>query len=104
MHQSKKGMRAHTGVDADSGLVHTVRGTNGNGGDMIDANSLPHGQDTDAFGDAGLPRVDKRPDANKKVSWHVPMRPGLRHAVDKDKPLGRQLTSTGVPKSASGPR
>lgn len=36
MHQSKKGnewyfgMKAHIGVDADSGLVHTVRGTAGN--------------------------------------------------------------------------
>ena len=36
MHQSKKGnqwyfgMKAHIGVDADSGLVHTVRGTSAN--------------------------------------------------------------------------
>ena len=43
MHQSKKGNKwyfwteAHIGVDADSGLVHTVRGTSGNVGDVIDA-------------------------------------------------------------------
>jgi len=50
-------------VDADSGLVHTVRGTSGNVGDVIEANSLLHGQETDAFGDAGYQGVDKRPDA-----------------------------------------
>ncbi len=40
-HQGKKGkqwyfgMKAHIGVDADSGLVHTVRGTAGNVGDVL---------------------------------------------------------------------
>ena len=93
MHQSKKGnqwyfgMKAHIGVDADSGLVHTVRGTSGNVGDVLEANSLLHGQETDAFGDAGYQGVDKRPDANKNVRWHVAMRPGLRRALDKDKPV-----------------
>ena len=40
MHQSKKGnqyfgMKAHIGVDAESGLVHTVRGTSGNVHDVV---------------------------------------------------------------------
>ncbi|ALF90952.1 Transposase DDE domain protein (plasmid) [Ralstonia solanacearum] len=37
-HQGKQwyfGMKAHIGVDADSGLVHTVRGTAGNVGDVL---------------------------------------------------------------------
>ena len=46
-----------------------------------------HGQETDAFGDAGYQGVDKRPDANKNVRWHVAMRPGLRRALDKDRPV-----------------
>ena len=93
MHQSKKGnqwyfgMKAHIGVDADSGLVHTGRGTRGNVNDVVQANSLLHGQETDAFGDAGYQGVDKRPDARAGVRWHVAMRPGLRRALDKDKPL-----------------
>ena len=93
MHQSKKGnqwyfgMKAHIGVDADSGLVHTVRGTSGNVNDVVEANSLLHGQETDAFGDAGYQGADKRPDARQAVCWHVAMRPGLRRALDKDKPL-----------------
>ena len=49
MHSSKKGnqwyfgMKAHIGVDAESGLVHTVRGTAGHVSDIAQANSLLHG-------------------------------------------------------------
>ena len=45
MHSSKKGnqwyfgMKAHIGVDADSGLVHGVRGTSGHVGDIAQGNS-----------------------------------------------------------------
>ena len=90
MHSSQKGkqwyfgMKAHIGVDADSGLVHTVRGTSGNVADVVEGNSLLHGQETDAFGDAGYQGVDKRPDAQKGVTWHVAMRPGKRKELDKE--------------------
>ncbi|MHB1114942.1 MAG: transposase, partial [Acidovorax defluvii] len=39
------GMKAHIGVDADSGLVHTVIGTSGNVSDVVEGNSLLHGQE-----------------------------------------------------------
>lgn len=90
MHQSKKGkqwyfgMKAHIGVDADSGLVHTVRGTAGNVSDVVEANSLLHGLESVAFGDAGYQGVPKRPDAKADVRWHIAMRPGKRRALDKD--------------------
>ena len=45
-------MKAHIGADAESGLVHTVRGTSGNMSDVAEGNSLLHGQETVAFGDA----------------------------------------------------
>jgi IS5 family transposase len=89
MHSSKKGqqmyfgMKAHIGADADSGLVHTVRGTSGNVHDVTEGNSLLHGEETQAYGDAGYQGVDKRPDANPKVTWHVAMRPGKRKLLDK---------------------
>ena len=95
MHQSKKGqqwyfgMKAHIGVDADSGLVHTVRGTSGHVNDVIEANSLLHGDETDAFGDAGYQGASKRPDAKAKVNWHIAMRPGLRKELDKETPMGK---------------
>ncbi|WP_210545600.1 IS5 family transposase [Rhodoferax sp. PAMC 29310] len=90
MHSSKKGnqwyfgMKAHIGADADSGLVHTVRCTSGHVSDIAEANTLLHGQETVAFGDAGYQGVEKRPDAKAGVIWHVAMRPGKRKALDKE--------------------
>ena len=90
MHSSQKGnewhfgMKAHLGVDADSGLVHTVRGTSGNVADVTEGNSLLHGQETDVFGDAGYQGADKRPDAKAIQKWHVAMRPGKRRKLDKE--------------------
>jgi IS5 family transposase len=89
MHQTKKGnqwyfgMKAHIGVDAESGLVHTVRGTAANVNDVVPANSLLHGQETEVFADAGYQGADKRSDAKEGVNWHVAMRPGKRKALDK---------------------
>ena len=89
MHSSKKGnqwsfgMKAHIGVDADSGLVHTVRGTSGNIHDINEANSLLHGQEQMVFADAGYQGVDKRPDTKAGVTWHVAMRPGKRKELSK---------------------
>jgi IS5 family transposase len=94
MKQSKKGnqwyfgMKAHIGVDADSGLVHTVRGTSGNVNDVVEGNSLLHGQETDAWADAGYQGAHKRPDAAKGVRWNVAMRPGKRKLLDPDCEVG----------------
>jgi IS5 family transposase len=90
MHSSKKGnqwyfgMKAHIGVDAESGLVHTVRGTSGHVSDIAEANILLHGEETLAFGDAGYQGVEKRADAKEDVTWHIAMRPGKRRALDKE--------------------
>jgi IS5 family transposase len=97
MHQSKKGnqwhfgMKAHIGVDAESGLVHTVRGTAGNVNDVVEANALLHGEESDVFADAGYQGAHKRPDAKEDVSWHVAMRPGKRSALDKSNPVDSLL-------------
>ena len=98
MHQTKKGnqwllrlrafgMEAHIGVDAKSGLVHTVKGTPANANDVTEANALLHGEETDAFGDAGYQGAAKRPDAKESVNWHIAMRLGKRAALDKTKKL-----------------
>ena len=89
MHQSKKGnqwyfgMKAHIGVDAESGLVHTVRGTSGNVNDVVEGNALLHGEESEVFADAGYQGAHKRADARDGVNWHVAMRPGKRAALDK---------------------
>ena len=90
MHSSKKGnqwyfgIKAHIGVAADSGLVHSVRGTSCHVSDIAEGNTLLHGQEAVAFGDAGYQGIDKRPDAKTGVTWHIAMRPGKRKALDKE--------------------
>jgi IS5 family transposase len=87
MHQTKKGnqwyfgMKAHVGVDAESGLVHTVIGTAANVHDINAAEALLHGQETDVYADAGYQGIEKRCKANA-VRWHVAMRPGRRRQLD----------------------
>ena len=88
MHQTKKGnewhfgMKAHIGVDADSGIVHTVVVTAANVNDVTQAHALLHGEETEVHADAGYQGVDKREEnADKSVTWHVAMRPGKRRAL-----------------------
>jgi transposase, IS5 family len=97
MKQSRKGqqwyfgMKCHIGVDAESGLVHTVRGTAGSVNDVIEANSLLHGQERDVFADAGYQGAGKRPDAQPGVNWHIAMRPGKRKTLDLSSPLAAMI-------------
>ena len=95
MHQTKKGnqwyfgMKAHIGVDADSGLVHTVVGTAANVNDVTQAHALVHGEETDVFADSGYQGVDKREETQEmEIDWHVAMRPGKRKVLDKCTPMG----------------
>jgi IS5 family transposase len=78
MHQAKKGnewhfgMKAHIGTDADSGLVHSLTGTAANVADITESEHLLHGDETDAFADAGYTGVAKRPEfQGSDVVWHV---------------------------------
>jgi IS5 family transposase len=45
-------MMGHIRADAASGLEHTARRTSGNVSDVTQGNSLLHGQESVAFGDA----------------------------------------------------
>ena len=87
MKQTKKGknwyfgMKAHIGVDAQSGLVHAVAGTAANFNDLNMAGALLHGEEEAAFGDAGYQGVHKRPEA-QGPTWHVDTRRGLRRKLN----------------------
>lgn len=58
MHQTRKGkqwyfgMKIHTGTDADSGLVHTVKGTAANVADVNVLGELLHGGEESLHGDS----------------------------------------------------
>ena len=90
MHQTKKGnqwhfgMKAHIGVDAESGITHTLVTTPANTNDVTQAHALLHGEEKVAFGDAGYQGVEKREEnRNGEVQWEVAMRPGKRKALPK---------------------
>src|ERR1700761_1175780 len=75
------GMKAHVGVDADSGLVHTVVGTAANVHDINAALSLLHGEETDVYADAGYRGIEKRQQKGS-ARWHVAMRPSKRRQLN----------------------
>jgi len=100
MHSTKKanqhhfGMKAHIGVDAESGLVHTVVGTPANVHDVTQAVALLHGQEQCVHGDAGYQGVEQRAEIQEKhseVRWYIAMRPGKRRALDKRTHEGKAL-------------
>jgi len=89
MHQTKKGnqyyfgMKAHIGVDAESGLVHTVVTTSANTHDVTKALDLLHGEATDVFADSGYRGIEKREEAKDiTVNWHIAMMPGKRRGLN----------------------
>jgi IS5 family transposase len=97
MHQAKKGnqwyfgMKAHIGVDAESGLVHTVVGTAAHVSDVSQTHKLLHGEETEVLGDAGYQGVEKREENRDiKVTWHVAMKRSKRKALPADR-LGKLL-------------
>jgi len=90
MHQTKKGhewhfgMKAHIGVDAESGLVHTVLGTAANVSDLACAAQALHGKETAVYVDAGYTGVEKRPevvDQHPQTQWIVAAKRGKVKAL-----------------------
>jgi transposase, IS5 family len=71
MRQTKKGkqwhygMKAHTGVDMDSGLVHSIKATAANEADVAHAAELLHGQESMVGADAGYQGLNKRDEVLK---------------------------------------
>jgi IS5 family transposase len=54
------GMKAHIGVDAHSGAVHTLETTPANTADINKGHSLLHGEEKLVFADAGYQGIEKR--------------------------------------------
>ena len=92
MHQTKKGnqwyfgMKAHIGVDSQSGLVHTVTGTAAHVADITETEKLLHGEERVVFLDAGYTGIEKRAEVKeKKVKWLVAMKRGKLKAMPEDR-------------------
>ena len=93
MHQTKKGnqwyfgMKAHIGVDAGTGYVHSVTCTRANVHDLDEMANLVRADDQVVYGDAGYQGVEKRPDiaADEHLS-QVEFRVAARKGVLKTMP------------------
>ena len=86
MHQTKKGnewrfgMKCHIGVDAGSGLVHTMTVTAANEHDITETAKLLREDDRVVYGDSGYLGVQKRPEITSnehffKIDFRINRRP-----------------------------
>lgn len=103
MHQTKKGnqwyfgMKAHIGVDRDSGLVHTVVSTAANASDVSQTADLLHGSETQVHADAGYVGVEKRDeirseDPDERIDWQVARRRSAIKKLEEGEQKDRLLT------------
>ena len=98
MHQTRKGnqwyfgMKAHIGVDDESGLVHHVECTAANASDVTVAHRLLHGQEETVCGDSGYTGLDKREEMQGKGD--------LGYLIAAKRPVLKQIKRRGEQKLA----
>ena len=101
MHQTRKGnqwyfgMKAHIGVDDESGLVHHVECTAANASDVTVAHRLLHGQEETVCGDSGYTGLDKREDMQGKgdLGYLIAAKPSVLKQIKRKsgQKLAREL-------------
>jgi transposase, IS5 family len=108
MHQTKKGnqwhfgMKAHLGVDADSGLVNTVVTTPANEADVEVANELLHGKEASVHADAGYTGAEKR-SKRRKLTWQIAAKRGRITAMPEGR-AGAHWNAARRPRRVCGRR
>lgn len=97
MHQTKKGnqwyfgMKAHIGVDAGTGYVHSVTCTPANTHDLDEVARLVRPDDEVVYADAGYQGVQRRPEIGEheqrgRIQWRIAARKGkLRTMAGPDR-------------------
>ena len=98
MHQTKKGnqwyfgMKAHTGVDKDSGLVHTVGISAANLHDSQAMDELLHGEETALWGDSAYQSKERQQMAEESgLAWHVNVKASRHRALtDQERVQNRE--------------
>ena len=109
MHQVKKGnewhfgMKAHIGVDAFSGLVHTLVTTAANVSDISQTTEVLHGEEDFVYADAGYIGIEKREEAQQKfpaVNWLVAKRRGsilkMADGLEKEAVIAEEYAKAAV--------
>jgi IS5 family transposase len=95
MHQTKKGnqwhfgMKAHIGVDEESGLVHHVECTAANVSDITQVHKLLHGKEDTITGDSGYTGADKREELQgTKAAFWIAEKPSKLRAMKNKRERG----------------
>lgn len=94
MHQTQKGnqwyhgMKAHIGVDAGSGFVHSVTATPANASDISEAHKLLRDDDEVVYADAGYTGLEKRKEIansehHSQTVFRINQRPGRYKTTNK---------------------
>ena len=101
MHQTRKGnqwyfgMKAHIGVDDESGLVHHVECTAANASDVTVAHRLLHGQEETVCGESGYTGLDKREEMQGKgdLGYLIAAKPSVLKQIKRKsgQKLAREL-------------
>lgn len=98
MHQTRKGnqyyfgMKAHIGVDDESGLVHSMVGTAANVADVTQVDKLLHGAESVICADAGYTGVEKRAEhEGREVIWQIAARRSTYKKYGKDTALYKSI-------------
>ena len=101
MHQTRKGnqwhfgMKAHIGVDARTGLTHSLTTTAANEHDLNQASNLLHGDEQFVFADSGYRGAEKRKELNTDaVQWHIAEQPGKLKRLRKHPRINKVMLKT----------
>ncbi len=101
MHQTQKGkqwffgLKAHIGVDAKRGLVHSFTTTPANEHDLNQLSELIHGEESFVCADSGYRGIEKRKEAKgRSVNWLVAEMPSKINAWKKHPRINKQLIRT----------
>ena len=105
MHQTKKGnqwyfgMKAHAGVDAGTGYVHSLTATAANVHDLDEAAKLVRADDEVVYTDAGYQGAHKRPEIAgdedlSRIEWRIAARKGaLKTMTEHDRAIESRQAS-----------
>lgn len=98
MHQTKKGnqwyfgMKAHIGVDAQSGLTHSFTTTSAHEHDLNQAKQVLHGDEAFVFADSGYRGAEKREELKDvELDWHIAEIPSKVKALKQHPRINKTL-------------
>lgn len=109
MHQTKKGnewhfgMKAHIGVDAASGVVHTLVTTSDQVADIVKTTELLNGEEELVYADAVYTGIEKRNEVKKQgknITWLIAKRHGtlrkMAESLEKEALLAEEYAKSAV--------